>query len=311
MIQTLHVTNGDSVVYLWRKAGLLGTHLAWRDVLHEGPVLPDIPLAELSRVRAQYLAARGFGNAIKIGHDFEKRDAVISKFADFEEIVLWFEHDLFDQLQLLQILDFLGRQRIAPGFVHAIQTEEFLGMMEPTELLALRNRRRPVSAELFEFARDAWAAFRSSSPQALFELSKQVPAGFRSMQTGLRRLFEEFPSLDRGVSRTQLQTLEAVAHGARRDDDLFRVVQAQEDAAFMGDSTFARQLEDLCAAPAPLVTRLEDRFALTPLGERVLRREADWLAVAPLDRWIGGTHLTATDHWRWDARRGALVEVTN
>jgi hypothetical protein len=36
---------------------------------------------------------------------FERRDEAITRFRDHEEVVLWFEHDLFDQLQLIQILD--------------------------------------------------------------------------------------------------------------------------------------------------------------------------------------------------------------
>jgi len=34
----LHVTNGDSVLAVFREAGIPGTYLAWRDVLHDGPV---------------------------------------------------------------------------------------------------------------------------------------------------------------------------------------------------------------------------------------------------------------------------------
>ena len=57
--QTLHVTNGDSVLYSFRKAGLVGTQIAWRDTLNEGPVPSDVPLEQLSRIRADYLASRG------------------------------------------------------------------------------------------------------------------------------------------------------------------------------------------------------------------------------------------------------------
>ncbi|MBV8198317.1 MAG: hypothetical protein JO263_09280, partial [Candidatus Eremiobacteraeota bacterium] len=114
--------------------------------------------------------------------------------------------------------------------------------------------------------------------------------------------------VDRGISRTQRETLEALAHGACRDDELFRTVQAQEDAAFMGDRTFGRHLAELAAAPAPLIAHVEDRYRLTPLGERVNAGEADWLDAQPLDRWIGGTHLTTAHHWRWDSTAAELIE---
>lgn len=89
----LHITNGDSVLHLWKKGGLLGTHVAWKDVLHEGPVPAGLPLEALSRVRADYLASRGYGNAIKLHHDFEKRDAIIRRALSFDEITIWVEHE--------------------------------------------------------------------------------------------------------------------------------------------------------------------------------------------------------------------------
>src|SRR5665213_267762 len=68
---TLHVTNGDSVLYVFKKAGILGTHVAWRDALHEGPVPAGLSLEATSAVRTRYRAERGYGNPIKINHDFE------------------------------------------------------------------------------------------------------------------------------------------------------------------------------------------------------------------------------------------------
>ena len=55
----LHVTNGDSVVETMRQAHVVGDVVAWRDVLHEGPV-PALDPAELRAVRARFLATGSF-----------------------------------------------------------------------------------------------------------------------------------------------------------------------------------------------------------------------------------------------------------
>jgi DNA-binding transcriptional MerR regulator len=52
----LHVTNGESAGNTLRQTALGGAVLSWQDVLHEGPV-PDVPAAELRRVRARFLAS--------------------------------------------------------------------------------------------------------------------------------------------------------------------------------------------------------------------------------------------------------------
>jgi hypothetical protein len=41
-------------------------------------------------------------------------------------------------------------------------------------------------------------------------------------------------------------------------------------------------------------------FAITPAGENVLRGEVDDCAVNDPDTWLGGTHLTKENLWRWD-----------
>ena len=54
MSERLIITNGDSAVDGLRAAGIAAEILPWRDILHDGPV-PDLPLEELSRVRARWL----------------------------------------------------------------------------------------------------------------------------------------------------------------------------------------------------------------------------------------------------------------
>lgn len=304
---TLHVTNGDSVLHLWKKAGLLGTHLAWRDILHEGPVPGNLPLEALSRVRADYLASRGHGNAIKLHHDFEKRDALVRRAGEFEEIVLWFEHDLYDQLHLLQIIAVLQESGIGAGGVQLVQSDHYLGMLSADEMMALYPKRRFLTSAMAESAAKAWRAFTGEDPHAL-QAAATVHGGFPFLGPALKRLCEEYPAHGSGLSRTQKHVLEACAQGARSKEDLFRRSQAREEASFLGDSACYTHIDDLSAEPAPLISALETGYELTVLGRRVLAGDADWLEHQPLDRWIGGTHLTSENDWRWDEASERLLQ---
>jgi Domain of unknown function (DUF1835) len=305
---TLHITNGDSVLYSWKKGGLLGTHLAWRDVLHEGPVPDAGSLEDSSRIRADYLAARGYGNAIKIHRDFEKRDALLRRAHEFDEVVLWFEHDLYDQLQMLQILAALQEMGLGSGFAQLIQSEQYLGMLSPEELLSLYPKRRFITSAIADGAARAWSAFTAADPQQLARAASEQYVGLPFLRDGLKRLCEEYPALDTGVSRTQKHLLEACAQGARRKEDLFRRSQAREEAAFLGDTACYATIDDLAAEPAPLLSALDQGYELTVLGRRVLAGDADWLERTPLDRWIGGVHITNENSWRWDERAQCFVE---
>lgn len=91
----------------YRQAGFAGDVLAWRDLMQEGHMPPDLDLAALSAVRAAYLRKRRHS----ADNEFLARVAVLQKIRGYEAVVLWFEHDLLDQLQFLQILDWF----VAPG----------------------------------------------------------------------------------------------------------------------------------------------------------------------------------------------------
>ncbi|HEY1653942.1 MAG TPA: hypothetical protein VGF86_02380 [Candidatus Tumulicola sp.] len=299
-ITTLHVTNGDSVLYLFKKAGIGGTHLAWRDSLNEGPVPAGLGLAELSATRAGYLSQRGYANPIKIIRDFKVRDAAFERARGFREIVLWFEHDLYDQLQLLQVMTALEDLKVDASRVTLIQSDHYLGMMTTDELMRLLPRRRNATPATFKSARRGWERFTSASPSEHFAAAREDAIGLPFLKAAMRRLCEEYPYVGDGLSRSQRQALAAVRDGPASNEDLFFRAQTREEAAFLGDTAFARILADLREPECALIAGVEGSLALTPLGERVLAGEADWLEIAGIDRWIGGVHLLADCVVRWD-----------
>src|SRR5689334_13887073 len=85
----LHVTNGDSTVMELARTGLAQRILAWRDALHEGPV-PRGDDDARRRARAEFLG-------VEVA-ELEARDRALDEHGG--AYVLWFEADLYDQLQL-------------------------------------------------------------------------------------------------------------------------------------------------------------------------------------------------------------------
>ena len=131
----------------------------------------------------------------------------------------------------------------------------------------------------------------------------------------MRRLLEELPDAETGLSRTERQLLEALLHGPRRPPELFAASQAREEAPFAGDAWIWKRLAEL----VPLVGELPPppplgeprafaaaQVTLTELGRDVLAAKANRVEAAPLDRWLGGTHLGEGTDWRWDRATGAL-----
>jgi DNA-binding transcriptional MerR regulator len=243
--EALHVTNGESVAGTLRETALGGVVLSWDDVLHVGPLVLDP--AESNRVRAAFLAAHGWGDAEAIGRDFARRDALLaSAVREAHSIVLWFEHDLFDQLQLLQVLSAVDAPQ--PGQVELIQGEDYLGTLDAPALEALWGSRRPVAEETFAVARRAWRSICDGDLAA----AAAETGGLLHLAAAISRLEEERQPL----SRTKRQLLAAIADGARTPLEAFFANQAEEEAIFLGDSWAFADLhalsEDGLVTPLPL-----------------------------------------------------------
>ncbi len=325
MERDLIITNGDAAGELLRKTIRGAEVLPWRDVLHDGPVPVTADMAELSRIRVDYLADKGWGSEAELGQAFEARNRGLAQASAFDRVVLWFEHDLYDQLQLIQILDWFGREARSDVRLYLVQADDFLGQQTPETLAKLVQLEEPVFDQQVVLARRAWDAFRQPTPEPWFRLLDTDLSPLPFLKSAVGRMLEELPAARSGLSRTEREILRAVRGGAERPRDLFGAVQAREEAAFMGDWSFWDRLDGLTAEPSPLIDGLEAgpfrpdmgqeswqkylnaALRLTVIGSEVLAGREDYALHARIDRWFGGTHLTNDSLWRWDSARAALI----
>jgi hypothetical protein len=328
----LHITNGDSAADTLRQTGLEGEVIPWRDVLHEGPVPAGLALDQLSQLRARFIADCGWGRYEDILANFVQRDSALTQFEAHQEVVLWFEHDLYDQLQLIQLLDWFARQDLSATTLKMICINTFpgvenfhgLGELNPAQLGSLWRTRRAVTAAQLALGSAAWRAFCAPDPTAIEALLGQDTSALPFLRDALLRHLEQFPALGNGLSRTERQILEAVASGAQQPVAIFMAQQAREEHPFMGDDTLWSYIESLSNTHDPLLHAdggafvppdvphqgLKQVLTLTERGRAVLAGQAD-RARSGLDRWLGGVHLASSDvEWRWDAQSRRIVRVS-
>ncbi|MFT4603569.1 MAG: hypothetical protein ACI9W4_000284 [Rhodothermales bacterium] len=307
MSDRLIITNGGSAVQALSRAGVAGKAVSWDDVLHDGPVPGGISDTELRGVRASFLAqmapqADGAGREASDGNSrllqaqerLRKRDEIVESWRG--PILLWFEHDLYDQLQLIQILDRLGSR----PEVWLLQMEDFVTHHTPEMLRAAQDKATRVTARQYEVGEAAWAAFTAPNPRAVVGLSGGAMAPLPFLGDALGRWLDMFPGAC-GLSLTEGWVLDLLEEGAATGADLFGKCQAQEQAAFRGDWSFwglLMGLDSLLVAsggPDPA----ERLWSLSELGHAVRTKETDRVDALGMDHWLGGTHLTLASDWRW------------
>jgi hypothetical protein len=327
----LHIINGDAAANVLRRAGITDEILPWRDVLHEGPVPAGLDLRALSKVRVKFIAECGWSTLEQATRQFDARDTVLETKGRDTPALLWFESDLYDQLQLCQVLAWYHDLSPVPALSIIAGTAEDggfrgLGTMQPEALIELGHSAKPVKRDQLALAGRAWNAFRSPDPVAVDRLRREGTRALPDLGIALLRLLQELPSRSNGLSRTEHAALKAVAEGARAPAEVFVAVHTREEHPFMGDWAFWRLLARLSSGSSALLELASgarprfppqvpaaaafgaQRFRLTPLGRDVLEGKKDAVATIGIDRWWGGTHLHNDGKvWRWDEAEQNLV----
>jgi len=308
---TLNITNGDVTIQIMQKGGIEGELLPWRDVLHEGPVPAGLTLQEMSKVRAKYIADQNWSKFEEVNAWFIYRDDLLSRFKDFDKVVLWFEHDLYDQLQIIQILSWFASQDLEKTNIFLICTDNYLGMLSPEEMNELQSHATPLLYEQIVIATTAWQTFTLNSPLEWQNLLLQDTKCLPFLEGAVKRVLQEYPNSETGLTVTQKQTLLALQHTSMPAGKLFSAYQQSEERRFMGDTIFWGYLAQMLEGEKPLITLPEGKIltlpsspdqllSLTDFGLQVLRGEEFWPEIKNINRWIGGVHLTLNSLWVWD-----------
>ncbi len=310
---------------------MIGDILPWRDVLHDGPVPAGLSLAHLGPVRARFLSQVGWDDEARLLHAFKARDDVVERYDEYENVVLWFEWDLYDQLQLLQLLDFFAGKlgtREAPLKLEIVSVAGYLGNLSPEKFPELYAKRKPVSVAMLSLGQKAWRAITSSEPDNVEALLETDTSTLPFLADALERFLEELPWTSDGLARSERQLMEGISNGGSSFGEVFEYATKQEERIYCGDASAALYLDRLSQGQAPLVSiqwngddaaisegsgprSLNNaKLSLTDAGRSVLRGDDDWIALGGSDRWLGGIHLEREHvRWRWDAANRRTVET--
>lgn len=326
MTRRLNITNGDSAVGSLSDAGIEGKIIAWRDVLHEGPVDSSLSLEELSKQRARFIASKNWADFSHVSGDFVERDRMIRHLDYFEEIVLWFEDDLYDQLQLIQLLDFFSMGAADSKRLSLIVVDGYIPPLTAEELRQLDESRPAVTPEQLALAKRAWSVFGSDDPTGIERLLQEPTPALPYLARALTRHLEEFPSTVNGLSRSEREALTAIDEGHTTPVAAFLEVAKKQESIFLGDLVFFSYLERLSGKDNPLVTWrdgtpvvaptpaesrdfVKGELTLTPLGRDVLAGKKDWQSINAESRWLGGVEITPGSSWRWNPEIRQLVRT--
>jgi hypothetical protein len=257
--EPLHVANGHCTTRLIESARLPGRTSIWADALHDGPV-GDVADEQLIRVRAAFIAGQTDASADEIEAGLRQWRAVIDADDRYSELVLWFEHDLFDQLNLVQLLTRVGRDRPVRRPVSLVSIDRYpgyasfkgLGELKPAEIATLYEQRRRLSPQQYAVSAAAWDAFRSGSRARVEALLHEDTSALPFLAAALRRYLDEDRADAAGLNRSERRLIDQLHGGPLDIHTAFAGMHEGETAYYITDTSFWTMVKRL-AGRSPAV----------------------------------------------------------
>ncbi|BAZ48498.1 hypothetical protein NIES4103_11060 [Nostoc sp. NIES-4103] len=325
--KTLHVRCGSDIQNKLAIAGFGGDFLEFTDPYCQGPVPLDTEQLQFLNTRATFIS-QAYGITFKDAQNrLEREYSQLHRSHEYERVVLWFEHDSYDQLILARILHHFWTHQSFPQRLELICIDSFpgiqrfvgLGQLSSEALRILWERRRPITRDRLELGHRVWQALSAASPQELMQIVNTQTPELPSMAKALRRHLQELPWIDNGLSLTQQLTLEILKDfKAIAADQLFTMlILEKEPLPFLGDSMYWYVLTEMLQSNyPPLEITIESInqpwpkrvLQLTEIGQALVRKQVNWWEISNSDRAVGGIHLMSGQPvWMWDELRNQPI----
>ncbi|MCM5663253.1 DUF1835 domain-containing protein [Galbibacter mesophilus] len=293
MAKTLHITNGDNFTSVLKNLKISGDIITWREMLCEGKTINEVGSESFWKQRYEYLH-----RAYKVTKDTfinktlkEYRNLCNQK--NQEEIVLWFEYDLFCQVNMIAVLSWLKKHRphaeislVCSG--KEDDTEKLYGLSELSKekLKELYNNRAVLNKDDVEYGDFIWQLYCENNPirlqNAIYQNDSQLSYLSKAMESHLHR----FPSLKNGLNELENKMLQKTIQNkpSTKEEMIVKMLKDQGVYGF-GDIQYNKMANNL----RPLF-RSFNPAKLTKTGLKVAKNIQNYYPNIRSDQeYLGGT----------------------
>jgi hypothetical protein len=192
-----HILNGDSLAYSFPDTNIEGDIIVVREGLINGD-LSGNNLHDFWQSRAKYMKISETEYNNSVVKEFEK----IINAPDNSDFNLWFEYDLFCQVNMWFVISLINSLSIQKK-VFAVYTsyldrndKQFwngFGQANTDELKVCYVNRIPFNDNDLQFGQDIWAVYKSNDLEELTRLAENQSPTFPYLQEVVKAHVERFP----------------------------------------------------------------------------------------------------------------------
>ncbi len=250
----LHITNGDSTTNYLKKLHFSGEFITWREMLCEGKTLNDVGSETFWKSRFEFFKTSYKVTKKKfIDYTLKEYRNLCNK-KETSEIVLWFEHDLYCQINMLAVISWLKRYRkgyhislVCSGKVENSKNLLGLSQLNPAQIDHHYKNRVVLSQDDIEYADYIWQLYCSDSPlrlETVYQFNPMSP--FKYLATAIETHLQRFPSIKNGLNNVENTILKtAQNHELTSKNQLIEQLLREQEVLGFGDIQYENKIDGL------------------------------------------------------------------
>jgi len=281
MSSLLHITKGDSFTQRLKKLDLKGDIITWREMLCEGKTETNVGSESFWKTRFDFLHKHYNVSKSWFVEKTLKEYRSLCNHKQQDQIILWFEYDLFCQINMLAVISWLKTHRryadialVCSG--NEDETDKLYGLneLDDEQLLELYKNRIHLSQNDIEYADYVWQLYCSDNPIRLENLIDFDNYQYAYLSDAIKTHLKRFPTIKNGLNEIENKILEiAVSESPRSKKALLGSIMHNQGYYGFGDSQFQRVISNL----RPLFTNFNP-VRLTKKGKQILDGQTSYYA---------------------------------
>ncbi len=292
MSSLLHITNGDAFTEKLGTLKLNGDVITWREMLCEGKTLTNVGSESFWKTRFEFLNKNYKVSKSWFIEKTLKEYRSLCNHKQQDHIVLWFEYDLFCQVNMLAVLSWLKANRkyaevslVCSGKEDDSNRMFGLNELDEEQLLKRYENRTILTQDDIEYADYVWQLYCSDNPIRLENLMDFKNYQFDYLSDAIKSHLHRFPSIKNGLNEMENNILRLALETKPRSKKSFLSTMLKNQGTLgFGDSQYERAL-----------TRLKPLFSsfnpvrLTKNGKQILDNQTSYYsAIQDNEVYLGG-----------------------
>ncbi len=292
MSSLLHITNGDAFTERLSTLKLKGDVITWREMLCEGKTLTNVGSENFWKTRFEFLNKNYKVSKSWFIEKTLKEYRSLCNHKQQDHIVLWFEYDLFCQINMLAVLSWLKANRkyaevslVCSG--NEDDSDRLFGLneLDDEKLLDLYENRTILTQDDIEYADYVWQLYCSDNPIRLENLRDFKDYQFDYLSDAVASHLHRFPSIKNGLNEMENKILSlAVETKPTSKKTFISTLLKNQGGLGFGDSQYDRAISRL----KPLFSSFNP-VRLTKTGKEILDNQTSYYScIQDNDVYLGG-----------------------